>query len=262
MEVAMPAVLFPGYRLRTPLSIALALLVAATPVRADHGSAAFGTCMHASLIPGGPIGAGPFGGDDCGDGVPAFAWTVGTAELFAFGEADAATGTVRSHASTRAAGPPSGSAMMSVTSRDTLTFAADGDVTIRWSFDGDASAQSRPLVGQQADVAALVNLGPTFGWTYYNDDAEPYHPGHHDIQGEVTLQVSAGQPFFVFQSLQTHADGAGVVVDFSHTGRLAFDLPPQQRLTSASGAFLSVAVPEPATALSFTVGLALIVGPD
>lgn len=246
---------------RARIAVALVLAGAAVPALADYWSAAFGTCMHASLISGEPFGAGPFDGYDCGDEVPAYAWTVSTAELFASGQTDAATGTVRSHASTWDAGPASVAANMSVTSWDTLTFAADGDVTIRWSFDGDATAQSRPLVGQQAYVAASVNLGPTFGWTYYNhDDAEPYHLGQYNIHGEVTLHVSAGQPFFVFQFLQTSANGAGVDVDFSHTGRFAIDLPPQQSFASASGVFLSAVVPEPATALSFAVGLALIAG--
>jgi PEP-CTERM motif len=252
-----------GDRLRIGLPATLVLLTAAAPALADDhsGDSAFGTCMTASLVPGGPWGGGgPFDGYECGDGFPAYAWTVTTPDLFAFGATNAATATVRSHASTWAAATL-GNAGMAVTSWDTLTFAADGDITVRWRFDGEVSVQPRPGWGQQPSVSVKLDFGPEFGWTYYNyDDPDPYHAGRYDIQGAVTLHVTAGEPFVVYQFLQTNADGPGVDVDFSHTGRLVFELPPQQSFTSASGVFLTGAVPEPATALTLGLGMALIGG--
>jgi hypothetical protein len=256
----MPRTLLHGRQPRVFLPVALVVLAAAEPALAQ--TADFGTCMSASLIPGGPFGSGPFGGYECGDEVPAYAWTVTTEELLASGATDAATGTVRSRASTWAADGGSPSASFVVKSWDTLIFATDGQVAMSWRFEGEIANRALPPGHGQGNLVAMkINLGPTFGWTYYShDDPDPYHAGRYDIQGAVTLHVTAGEPFVVYQFLQTSANGPGVDVDFSHTGRIAFELPPQQSFTSASGVFLTGAVPEPAKALTLGLGMALIGG--
>ena len=185
---------------RAGLPVALGLLISGSPAIAGPGDAPFGTCMTATLIPNGPQGAGPFGGHDCGDGVPAHAWSVSTPDGLAqaFGAADAATATVRSRASTwdEPGNMAVATASMRVRSWDTLTFAADGEVTLHWRFDGAIDVRPMPLVGQGNLVGMGFGFGPTFGWNYWNhDDPDPYHLGAYDIQGSTTLHVTAGQPY-------------------------------------------------------------------
>lgn len=243
------------------LPVALGLLISVSPASADHGP--FGICMTATVLPGGPWGAGPFGGYECGDGVSANSWTPtsGDGLAYAFGAADAATATVRSRASTwdEPGNMAVASASMWVRSWDTLTFAADGEVTLHWRFDGAIDVRPLPLVGQYNLVGMWFGFGPTFGWNYWNhDDPDPYHLGSYDIQGSTTQHVTAGQPYVVYSGLQTNAGGPGVDVDFSHTGRVVIDLPAQQSFSSASGLFLTATVPEPATPLMLVAGLALL----
>jgi hypothetical protein len=143
---------------------------------------------------------------------------------------------------------------------DKITLQADeshdpGDpVSWSWSVEGE-TRRGKWWSGSSATSRFYVGTNPE-GWrTAITLDAKN---SSREI-ASTFLVPAAGQSLvvYVYGSLSVFAEG-GAVADFSHTARFNWALPEGVTVTSASGQFMTSAVPEPTSAALMLAGLAVL----
>jgi hypothetical protein len=156
--------------------------------------------------------------------------------------------------------------------RDTLTLSGSGTAYLDWSFDGSFTfADNKPFANSAYGVLILYVATP-------QGVVQESHALHTncltvlattsclqasaiDRTGSLAVPLVNGQ-YFVQLALQT-GTSLGDSADFSNTARFFMRLPDGATLNSTSGVFLATAVPipavpEPAAALLFMVGLGAV----
>lgn len=211
-----------------------------------------------------------------------------------FGSANLATGALKVSASAEAIAPyyfDTCNACPQVTAvlHDTLTFHGPGStvlVTMPLHLDG-SFAMSGVTGLAQSDIGAVLNLGGlqaaqiVLDRLYVPPGNHLYAPAdylHGTVSGKpgsfvtTTLNTATGTAilsgafstnvpyalsFNLSLSYSMLEPGTVAAADFSHTALVSVSLPAGYSYTSASGAFLTSAVPEPATLPLWAAGLAL-----
>ncbi len=143
---------------------------------------------------------------------------------------------------------------------DKITLQADeshdpGDpVSWSWSVEGETK-RGKWWSGSSATSRFYVGTNPE-GWR----NAITLDAKNSSREISSTFLVPAhGQSLvvYIYGSLSVFAEG-GAVADFSHTARFNWDLPMGVTATSASGHFMTAAVPEPSTYGLMLAGLAVL----
>jgi hypothetical protein len=171
---------------------------------------------------------------------------------------------------------------------DTLTFNVAGanaqtttDITLNYQLDGAVSGlQFKGF--EQAQIFYLIQLGSTAvqqqgGWVFASTDPDALTFGpltqHYGISPvallgvdalsdtptdtdlKITYQITGSSVSAGFYDALALSCGDGPACDYANTARISFSLPSNVSLSSASGAFLTSTVPEPAAWALMMAGL-------
>jgi len=143
---------------------------------------------------------------------------------------------------------------------DKVTVKPNKDVKPGQVIDWDWSATGLTTNGKWWSGASA------YSYFYFGDDPEGWRKPisldvkrqSREIGGSIVMPADGSAlTLYFYATLSVFAEG-GAVADYSHTARFGWELPDDVTVTSASGRFMTAAVPEPASYALMLAGLAVL----